>query len=165
MEQKYTSKDTSINTVNKVYKQNEFKNGNIILDYGGGKYDSNTAYMKEKGCFLYVYDKFNRSAIHNADVMKMMSETMPDYVVCSNVLNVIYEDEVIMEILKDISQYKNSKIFFAIYQGDGSGKGKETVKGWQRNEKIPAYIPKICQYFNIINVKENIIECIPVKDL
>ena len=44
MEQKYSSKDTSINVVNKVYKQYLFNANSKILDYGGGKYDTNKEY-------------------------------------------------------------------------------------------------------------------------
>lgn len=165
MKQKYTSKDTSINTINKVYKQKEFEDGSTILDYGGGKYDSNAVYMKEKGCKLYVYDKFNRSDSHNENVIKKMLNNPPDYLVCSNVLNVIYENEIIMEILEDIQKYKATKIFFAIYEGNKSGIGKETSKGWQRNEKTSAYISIIDRYFNIISIGNQIIECVPKQNL
>ena len=48
MFQEYTSKDTSINTVNAIYKKGYFKEGDEILDFGGGKYDSNIEYLSWK---------------------------------------------------------------------------------------------------------------------
>lgn len=162
--QKYTSEKTSINTVNKVYTAMNFATNSRILDYGGGKYDSNITYMQEKGCQVYVYDKYNRSKEHNEHVLQEMTRLTPNYIVCSNVLNVIYEDEIIDEILKDIAQYKTATVFIAIYEGDKKGIGKETNKGWQRNEKTTSYIPKIEKYFNVIKKKGNIIECKSKED-
>ena len=46
-EQLYSSADTSINTVSAVYKYIDAPN-TVILDYGGGKYDTNVEYMMQK---------------------------------------------------------------------------------------------------------------------
>lgn len=148
--QKYTSKDTSINVVNKVYKQCTFNDNSLILDYGGGKYDSNAEYMKGKnGSDVLVYDKYNRSDGHNSTVLNRCREDIPDYVVCSNVLNVIMEEDVIESVLAGIQELcgKDTVVYIAIYEGDKSGKGKETSKGWQRNEKACEYEEIISRYF------------------
>ena len=158
--QKYTSKDTSINVVNKIYTHYDFIEGSHILDYGGGKYDKNIEYMKNKNSFVYVYDKYNRSKDYNATTKGICSKRPPDYIVCSNVLNVIYEDEIIEEILEDIYLYaENAIVLFAIYEGDKSGIGKETTKGYQRNQKIKEYLKYIEEYFEVIKIKKGIIEC------
>lgn len=149
--QKYSSKDTSINVVNKVYKQCAFKDNSVILDYGGGKYDTNVDYMRERnGSDVLVYDKYNRNGEHNLAVLDRCREEKPDYIVCSNVLNVIMEDEVIRDILKDICGCcrEDTAVYIAIYEGDKSGVGKKTKKGWQRNEKAQAYEAVISEYFN-----------------
>jgi hypothetical protein len=159
MNQKYSSKDTSINVVNKVYKKYNFKPNTTILDYGGGKYDTNTEYMKGKNIEVLVYDKYNRTEEHNREIKEKVKHQNLDYIVCSNVLNVIFEDDIIDSILKEISSYKKAITLIAIYEGNKSGVGTETTKGYQRNEKVNIYIDKIKKYFNIINIKNGIIEC------
>ena len=157
--QKFSSKDTSINVVNKIYKSGIIPGEGVILDYGEGKYDSNKEFMETLGFQLYVYDKYNRSEEHNREVMKKMSVNPPDYVVCSNVLNVIMEDDIIEGILRDISMYETRRTYIAIYEGDRSGKGRETSKGYQRNEKTSAYLPVVGKYFEILKCRNGIIEC------
>ena len=115
MEQKYSSKDTSINTVNKVYKSYNFPENSLILDYGGGKYDSNKKYMDDKNnSKVVIYDKYNREIEHNNNVLEYCKQNVPDFIVCSNVLNVIMEDEIIDYICRDISDYcrENTIIIF-----------------------------------------------------
>jgi hypothetical protein len=162
MNQKYTSKDTSINVINKVYKKYEFKENSLILDYGGGKYDSNVIYMKNKNnSIVLVYDKYNKDIEHNKKVLDYCRKNIPNYVVCSNVLNVIMEDEIINEICTDILNYCNNEtiVIFAIYECDKSGIGKETSKGYQRNEKTKEYLKFIEKYYKINSVKSGIIIC------
>ena len=158
--QKYTSADTSINVVNKIYSKYKFNPNTVVLDYGGGKFDTNQRFMKWKGVDVYVYDKFNRTDAHNKNVRKYMKRRPPDYVVCSNVLNVIYEDEIIDQILQDIAKYDKATVLFSFYEGDGSGVGKETSKGWQRNKKSKEYLPVINKYFDVISKRNNIYECV-----
>lgn len=160
MEQKYTSADTSLAIVNKIYTHYPFAANTRVLDYGGGKYDLNTEYMAKRSVTVSVYDKFNRTAEHNAKVLKDAHQDAPNYVVCSNVLNVIMEDEIIMGILSEIRNFK-TKTIIAVYEGNGKGIGKETTKGYQRNQKLAAYIPMVEQYFTIISKKNGILECMP----
>lgn len=160
MKQKYSSAETSLCIVNKVYTHHTFANGSKILDYGGGRYDLNTEYMKERGVDVSVYDKFNRSEEHNVRVLNSARQTQPDYVVCSNVLNVIMEDEVIDGILEDIASF-GARTLIAVYEGDRTGTGRETSKGYQRNTKLSEYVPMVQKYFDIISKKNGILECLP----
>lgn len=162
MEQKYTSKDTSINVINKIYKSYNFNKNSLILDYGGGKYDSNIIYMKNlNNSTVLVYDKYNREIAHNRKILEYCKNNIPNYVVCSNVLNVIMEDEIIDEICKDIANYcnENTIIIFSIYECDKSGIGKVTSKGYQRNKKTKEYIKFIEKYFKINSLKSGLIVC------
>ena len=161
--QEYTSEKTSINKVTKVYKRFKFKENSIILDYGGGKYDTNKEYMKTLGCNLLVYDPYNRTEIENSYALNyVMSNGGADFIVCANVLNVIKEDDILLDILNNLLLYANSstKFYIQVYEGDKSGIGKETVKGYQRNEKTLNYIQMIKMVFKNYNIKryENIYE-------
>lgn len=166
MEQKYSSAATSLSVVNKVYTQYKYKRGSIILDYGGGKYDKNVQYMLEKyNSKVLVYDPFNRSVEHNKKVMLKATNLAftkgIDYIVCSNVLNVIAESSVIYEVLRNIRMLSgvDTEVLITIYEGDGTGVGKKTTKGWQRNEKTANYLDICRYYFDSVEQKRGIIHC------
>lgn len=91
MIQKYNSANTSINVVNAVYKKLNFIPNTLVFDYGGGKYDTNTRYMADKEVKVVVFDPYNRTQTHNEKVLKYIETHRPNYIVCSNVLNVIEE--------------------------------------------------------------------------
>ena len=158
MEQEYSSKDTSINVVNKVYKVYKFRENSRVLDYGGGKYNTNIEYMKKKNVDIVVYDKYNRDKANNS---KALRNNYYDYIVCSNVLNVIKEDEIIEEIILHMIELgKRDTIYlYAIYEGDKSGIGKATSKGYQRNQKTIYYMNMLMYYFSSVEKKNDIIIC------
>lgn len=150
LKQEYTSKDTCINTVSAIYKQIGFGMFSTILDYGGGKYDTNAQYMKEeRECTVLVYDPYNRTPEHNRKVLKHFTNRPAHFVVCSNVLNVIKEDEIILHILRHIYSLmnKNGFLYIKVYERDKSGIGCRTTKGWQRNQRLVDYIPFIEKAF------------------
>ena len=161
--QEYTSQQTSISVINKVYTKGEYIRGSNILDYGGGKYDKNIEYMKQKGCNVVVYDPYNRSDEYNANTIDFINTHPIQYIVCSNVLNVIKEDDVIAEVLEDISNTKQKnqgcKVYISVYEGDKTGEPKETTKGWQRNEKTDCYKDVINRFIPVSKVSNGIIIC------
>lgn len=154
MEQKYSSKDTSLNQVAAVYKRYQFPTGAKVLDYGGGKYDTAADYMKAQGVTVKVYDPYNRTPEENAAALAIT----PDYVVCSNVLNVIAEDEVIDGILSDLASYP-ATVLITVYEGNGTGTGAATTKGYQRNEKTAAYADRIRSHFGTVTRKNSVYIC------
>lgn len=150
LNQEYNSADTSINTVSAVYKKMGTLCGETILDYGGGKYDTNADYMMQNyNTQVLVYDPYNRTKEHNLKVLSYFTKRPARHVVCSNVLNVIKEDEVILQVLKHIYSLmsKNGYLYIKIYERDKSGIGCKTSKGWQRNQKLAEYIPFVEKAF------------------
>ena len=70
-----------------------FAPGSLNLDYGGGRFDNVTEYLAEQDVVNVVYDKYNRSAEHNREVLQIVRKNGgADTVTCSNVLNVIAEE-------------------------------------------------------------------------
>ena len=71
-----------------------------------------------------------------------------DCIICSNVLNVISDNEIIYYILnriRDFIVYHKQAIFVTVYEGNKSGIGKITKKDcYQRNEPLSNYL----KYFN-----------------
>lgn len=158
-EQKITSADTSVKQIPATFKRVDFAPGTVNLDYGGGRFDLGSDFMREKGVENLVYDVFNRSQEHNDGVLSRIRGERPDTVTVNNVLNVVAEPEVRDFIIQDAGQYMkpDGTAYFLIYQGDESGVGKQTAKGFQNNAKAETYIPAIKKHFGDVTRKGNLI--------
>lgn len=153
--QQYSSAQTSLNQVSAGHKKIKWKAGTVNLDWGGGKSDMGTEYLKkEHDVTNYVYDPFNRSSSENAKALK----SKPDTITNHNVLNVIKEDEVIIEMLKEWKKVASAKtIYITVYEGNRSGEGKPTSKGYQRNQKLADYLPLVQKVFPSASKKGSMI--------
>lgn len=156
--QMYSSKETSINSTKlpvifKKVNWSVLPLNFTVLDYGAGKYLNHIAdFIHEKGGIYYGYDKYNQTPEHNENCLSCN----PDIIICSNVLNVIKENEILRHVMRVMSSY-NKPIFIKIYEGDKSGVGKETKPNcWQRN------LPKECYVVNSnYKIKHGIITTAP----
>ena len=156
--QQYTSADTSLNQVPAVFKKVNWKSGTTNIDIGGGRYDTATNFMKDKGVTNVVFDPFNRDAEHNRNAFEKI-QSKGDTVTVANVLNVIKEagvrDNVILQAAKALKP--DGTAYFGIYEGDASGSGKETSKGWQNNRKTADYVPEVAKHFKTVKKSGNVI--------
>lgn len=166
IKQIYTSKNTSINTLNTAYKliEGKYPIGTLIFDYGCGKYNTNRDFATQCGYCWFGYDPYNRTKKENTENINHVRERRdaPDIVMLNNVLNVIDNVNSINGILSDIYYNyagDNTDIYITIYEGDKSGVGKVTTKGYQRNEKLIKYREYISEWFDVIFVKGNILKC------
>lgn len=144
-----TSARTSINSTKlpKVYSRNKSWS-RTVLDFGCGKYTVHIRrHLEQENSTLLPYDPFNQPASVNADslgkVLKHIKRHDPVDVVCSNVLNVIDDDETVQKICRHI-EYIVSKTggkgYCTVYEGDRSGVGRKTgADQYQRNEPTSAY--------------------------
>lgn len=141
--QKYTSKNTSVNTTKlpAVYNKvcwDKLPRGTIVFDWGCGKDIKLTSKTLIKYGLMFVgYDPNWIAEEHNKIALECLDIT--DVFVCSNVLNVIDDDDVIRDIC-DIAS-KHEYFFITVYEGDQSGVGRQSKEDcYQRNEKIKAYV-------------------------
>ena len=165
--QTISSAATSINTLNGVYKHIEGKYpiGTLIFDYGCGKYNTNRDFASMCGYSWFGYDPYNRTTKENMENINHVKErrNSPDIVMLNNVLNVIDNVNGINQILSDL--YYNytgdeTDVYITIYEGDKSGVGKVTSKGYQRNEKLNKSIDLISEWFDIVErINSNIVRC------
>lgn len=152
VDQEYDSAATSINS-NKlpaIYKMVNFNEGDIIVDFGGGKFDNAVEYIKDKGATLCVYDPYNRSAEHNKEVLRILRENGgADAAVNSNVLNVIKEPEARKNVLENIARITKpgAPIYITVYEGKGNGQEGPTKSGYQLNRKTADYLEEIQEVF------------------
>ena len=141
MTQRISSAKTSRNIVAGGFKKIGFKKNSANLDFGGGKYDTASVWLKDNGNVTnYVYDPFNRSYDHNLESLN----SSPDTITCFNVLNVIEDDDSLQRIVNHMLCF-NVPIFLTIYEGNRTGAGKETTNGYQHNKKIEYWYDRICK--------------------
>ena len=147
MKQQFTSKNTSINTkrLPTIYSKLNLERlrDKTIFDYGSGKIETVRLIREKLEAYdidYIPYDIYNLSPADNCYALERRKES--DIYICSNVLNVIKEDEIVQRIIDEIIQLSNTKPYFLkIYEGNKSGIGKQTKKDcWQRNQKTKDYL-------------------------
>ncbi len=154
LKQEFTSKKTSINTTKlpAIYSKLDLEKlrGKKIFDYGAGKPETCQIIRNELWKYRIEhisYDKYNLPKEVNR--RNLASALTADVFVCSNVLNVIKEDDIIQDIietiayksLKNVNRIEHKPFFFTIYDGDKSGVGKQSQDDcWQRNQKLQSYL-------------------------
>ena len=152
LNQKYSSANTSINKLGRLYKVfcHEKPNGKV-LDFGAGKYRKGTIFLQDKG---FDVDSYEPSLHDNLPNDKYNT------ILISNVLNVIEEDEIIIQILKTCKELLESdgRVLITVYEGDKSGKGKTSKEDcYQRNARTAEYVGLVSKVFDNVKIKQNII--------
>ena len=164
-DQQYSSAATSINSskLPALFSMVDFKEGSINLDYGGGRFDNVAEYLQDKyGATNLVYDKYNRSADHNREVLNQVRQNGgADTVTCSNVLNVIAEESERLAVLRNCKRYLKSggTCYITVYEGNGKGEGAPTKSGYQLNRKTKDYEDEIKKVFSSVTRKGKLFVC------
>ena len=151
-EQEFDSAATSINSskLPAIYKMVNFNEGDVVIDFGGGRFDNAVEYIKDKGATLLVYDPYNRSAEHNEQVLATVEENGgADAAVNSNVLNVIKEPEARQAVLQNIKKLlkPGAPVYITVYEGRGDGVEGPTKSGYQLNRKTEGYLDEVREVF------------------
>lgn len=150
--QEYTSENTSINKTKlpAVYNLIKLKPESLVVDFGGGKWDTAVEHFAKEDITIVVYDPYNRSAEHNKEVLKILRENGgADAAVNSNVLNVIKEPEARKNVLENIARITKpgAPIYITVYEGKGDGQEGPTKSGYQLNRKTADYLEEIQEVF------------------
>lgn len=111
-----------------------------VLDFGAGRPESQTLsanWLESLGACYEAFDPYWGNEFHNKRVMARRY----DIVICSNVLNVIDDDDALKKAVRDCvyALLPAGTAFFRVYEGNGTGIPKETSKGFQRNAKTAVY--------------------------
>jgi len=160
--QELTSEATSINlkrlpqAFTQLMKEDIFKSIRTGLDIGGGRANNVIKKLKKDlGFNLRIYDPFNRSPKHNAEVIsQIIEEGGVDAVFNNNTLNVIREKENQLRIVQQARDVlrDNKTAYFSVYEGNKTGVGKTTTKGWQEHKPLEMYKELIEEVFGADNV-------------
>ena len=150
MAQTYTSRETSINRkkLPAVYGKAEL-NARNVFDYGCGRYTEHIReHVESLGKCYFPYDPYNVNPLDNwrsdESVTLLLKNGVAVDVICSNVLNVIDDEEEIRYITDGISNVVRKgggTAYFTVYEGDRSGVGRATGEDqYQRNERLKDYL-------------------------
>lgn len=156
--------NTSLQQVPAIIKR--YKNSmdeKSVLNFGCGKgFKKVHDYLNKS--FIYHYDKYLDTIYYDDDdhvlaTNEWIDIDIQDYdiVVLANVLNVIKDYKEIEETLDKIKSVCNNAttVYISVYEGDRKGEGKETTKGYQRNQKAVKYKEVIEKYFSSVERKSN----------
>lgn len=150
--QEITSKYTSVNTsqLPSIWRKLNYRWLNThlvanVVDYGCGRKATQNKVFSHLLDNLdihhryFPYDPYWGDEDRNRNALScLLTWKEADLCVCANVLNVIEDASELYHIIQEVSQAKYW--VFQIYEGDKSGKGKQTkVDCWQRNSKTEWY--------------------------
>lgn len=143
--QTITSKETSIKQVPALHKSRyvaEIGHNASVLDYGAGKYSELAESYLRKNVQIAAYTPYDP---YNLPGRLIPENARYDITLCANVLNVIREENAITGVIRNAIFHtrKGGQVMFTVYEGDKSGKGKITTKGYQRNESTQNYMTRI----------------------
>jgi len=165
--QAITSADTSLNQVPALHRWFVTRTlasgypymGDAVVDFGAGKYDAAGDYITAQlGVPYFPHDPYNRTAMENQtalDACKVLNTTG----LCANVLNVIAEPEARAELIQLAADSVNGAVLFSVYEGDRSGTGRRTTKGWQNNRKLADYVPELRAAFAKVDRVGTVLVC------
>lgn len=166
--QSITSADTSINDKKTAatFTKVPFQSGTLNADIGGGRFNNATELLEQKGVTNVIFDPFNRPREENIAASNKIRDGKSDTTTVNNVLNVIQEkqnrDKVIRQAANAVKP--DGVSYFLIYEGNGSGVGKATSKGWQENRKTKDYLDEIGVHYQNVRVRNGVIEATdPIK--
>ena len=143
---------TSLNQIPAGFKTFKLRGRN--LDWGGGKFDKATQYLKKDRVYNFVYDEYNRSLDENVYSWVRCKNERTNSVTVFNVLNVIQDKKEREQLLKRISLFCKEQrekfnhdpvVIFQVYEGNRSGQPSEDTV--QNNMKVNEYIPEIQAVF------------------
>ena len=126
-----------------------FRKGTRNVDIGAGRFDRATKFLANIGVENIPFDPVNRDSKTNQRSAESVRANPADTATVHNVLNVIDNDAVMENIVNQAARAikPQGTAIFTVYEGDGSGVGKPTPRGYQRNAKTASYVPHIQKYF------------------
>lgn len=149
MAQTYTSAATSVNSsrLPAVFHKIPLRHNGLLLDFGCGRYTDHIRSALPHTVYLPL-DPYNQPDDVNGRTMYYVRNAvrvqLPVDVVCSNVLNVIDDEEEIQRIagfIRYVVRVSGGTGYITVYEGNRSGTGRQTGPDqYQRNEPLREYL-------------------------
>ena len=155
----YNPEKTSLNQISAGLKflinKNLVQKGDVNLDYGGGKFDKGTTYLKSFGITNLVYDEFSRNDAHNQEILNYLGKNKVDTLTILNVLNVIHDKETRIDVIRKGYNYLKigGYMLITVYYNPKMKRGLTSKGTWQEQRKLSTYNPEILEA--IPNLSDN----------
>ena len=149
--------NTSLNQIPAIVKKYKSRLTGTILNYGCGRgWRKVEYYLFAKGTHVHPYDKYGDKYLSRPKVGNF------DNIICANVLNVC-DSSLLEKTVEDLHaimfQRDNCTLYISVYEGDRTGIGCMTTKGYQRNEKAVRYESLLNSNFVSVERKGNNFIC------
>lgn len=146
---------TSVKQVPALFRKVDMPDGSLVFNYGCGRFPDMVEEAFPNVYFIHFDPYFDRHEKNEAYVHHKVLDaffwfgsevgaTKPEsvLVMCANVLNVIPDGEEFDEVVQDLEILANEghPVHLSVYEGDKSGVGKKTIRGYQRNQKAAEYM-------------------------
>lgn len=134
-----------------LFKKIEWKENGRNLDLGGGKYDTATEWLEERGIQNFVIDPYNRTESHNRTMHIATCFAPLTSITLANVLNVIPEKENRLSVLSEAFRYYSNHrcpVYISCYNASG----QPSVSDCQTCMPLEDYIPEIKEVFGNVQV-------------
>lgn len=128
--------------------------GKINLDYGAGKYHNMKKLLKKENIKCFEYDRYNKEECPMS-LADIYDQRPFDTITLSNVLNTCNIRER-NTIYRRVAQW-GSVGYISVYEGNRSGVGAATTKGYQENKKTEDYIDELKKVFTSVEKFDKLI--------
>jgi len=161
------SAKTSVNQVPFLHKwiaRSYQSRGKHVFDFGAGKEGKVDEFMKQKEFGYWPYDPFNRSPQTNN--LSLAALPACDFVLCSNVLNVL-EDQYLETVIDELSAFafatKARVCYVTVYHKSSLPKNRQVGDHFQRNEPLDWYKEKLEKKFDVVIKNGKVLICLLAK--
>jgi hypothetical protein len=160
--------NTSIKQVPALFNKISVAKDTTIINFGCGRYPELVeAKFKDNEVYSYdpLFDRDNENVYtdiyalyHTIGYLEMKA-----VIACANVLNVL-EGDLLPLVIGQLKECLTGAqvLYISIYEGDKSGKGRATTKGYQRNQKTAEYMG-LFEGYNVQR-KGNILKITEIKE-
>ena len=163
----HASAKTSVNQIPFLHKwisRSYQSRGKHVYDFGAGREGKVDEFMKQNGFYYHPYDPFNRSNQTNQFSYEVLY--ICDFVICSNVLNVL-EDEHLDDVLNSLATLaRNTKMrtcYVTVYHKPSLPKNRQVGDHFQRNEPLDWYKEKLEEKFDVVIKNGKVLICLLAK--
>jgi hypothetical protein len=138
----------------------------FVFDFGAGKHGKVDQFMIDQKIAYAPYDPFNRLPLVNEHSTQALKSGACDFVVCSNVLNVIEDehlDHTISELLNATCLTKMRACYVTVYHKASLPKNRQVGNHFQRNEPLDWYKKKLEEKFDVVIKNGKVLTCLLAK--
>lgn len=161
------SAKTSLNQIPFLHKwiaRSYQSRGKHVFDFGAGKEGKVDEFMEQKEFGYWPYDPFNRS--EQVNNLSLTALPACDFIVCSNVLNVL-EDQHLETAIDELSAFtfatKMRVCYVTVYHKSSLPKNRKVGDHFQRNEPLDWYKEKLEEKFDVVIKNGKVLICLLAK--